>query len=246
MTEEMIQARARLYWLLSVALGYPDTELRQCLEDASFVSRLMESVAKLEGYGLLRCALSLKGKVEKYGAKAFSAVSGENLELFGQDRADSCPVYELGYLKGPLFMHTGQLADIAGFYKAFGLEVGESTKDRVDHISIEIEFMYFLALKEAHILKNGKTGELDICKDAQRKFIADHLGRWTGVFHGQVKKRCEQGFYSLLTDFLDKFVAREAEELGAKPEKIEKDNFIPDSTFKEDEFTCGVSGSKQT
>lgn len=246
MTEEMVLARARLYWLLSMALGYPDTELRQSLEDASFVSRLMESVARLKGYGLRGCALPLKGKVEKYGAEAFSTVSGENLELFGQDRADRCTVYELGYLKGPLFMHTGQLADIAGFYKAFGLEVGEGTKDRVDHISIELEFMYFLALKEAHILKNGKTRELDICRDAQRKFISDHLGRWTGVFHGQVKKRREQGFYALLTGFLDRFVAREAEELGAKPEKIEEYQFMPESTFKEDEFTCGASGSKQT
>jgi TorA maturation chaperone TorD len=70
------------------------------------------------------------------------------------------------------------MADVAGFYKAFGVEVA-SEGPRVDHISCELEFMNLLAVKESVALQQEGEGEhAEICRDASRSFLRDHLVRW--------------------------------------------------------------------
>ena len=42
------------------------------------------------------------------------------------------------------------MGDIAGFYKAFGVELSKDIHERLDHLSVEFEFMHFLAYKESY------------------------------------------------------------------------------------------------
>ena len=71
-------------------------------------------------------------------------------------------------------VRTFQLADIAGFYRAFGVEVTPET-ERVDHISVELEFMHLLALKEALAEAQENLEGVAICRDAARSFLREHL-----------------------------------------------------------------------
>ncbi len=67
------------------------------------------------------------------------------------------------------------LADLVGFYKAFGLEnAGDLT---VDHFSVETEFMAHLILKEAYATSRGNGEMEEIIRDAEKKFLRDHLSR---------------------------------------------------------------------
>ncbi len=70
------------------------------------------------------------------------------------------------------------IADVASFYKTFGVEV-DAGGERVDHISTELEFMKLLAVKEAIALQGENSREhAQTCRDASRVFLRDHLVRW--------------------------------------------------------------------
>ena len=80
------------------------------------------------------------------------------------------------------FRQSQEMADIAGFYKAFGFQVGGSRRERPDHMAVEMEFMYALAVKEAYALAQDQAENAELIADAQSKFMQDHLGKWVGVF----------------------------------------------------------------
>ena len=98
---------------------------------------------------------------------------------------------------------TYQLADIAGFYHAFGVEV-EPGSERVDHIAAELEFMHYLAVKEAFANERGETDKGEICRDGATLFLSDHLGRWCPKLSAQLES-CDP-LYQAAGEFLVQFV----------------------------------------
>ena len=53
------------------------------------------------------------------------------------------------------------MGDIAGFYSAFGVQLSQDIHERLDHLSVELEFLHFLATKNPMLyvmtaLKNKK------------------------------------------------------------------------------------------
>lgn len=72
------------------------------------------------------------------------------------------------------------LADVAGFYKAFGLENTETLL--IDHFSVEAEFMAHLLLKETYAMLVRNSEMEDVVRDAENKFLRDHLGRSAAYF----------------------------------------------------------------
>lgn len=69
--------------------------------------------------------------------------------------------------KGPI------LADIAGFYRAFGFT--PLAEEPPDHFSSMLSFVSFLALKQAYALHSGLDEEAAIARDAEKKFLTTHL-----------------------------------------------------------------------
>lgn len=70
---------------------------------------------------------------------------------------------------------TPRLADIAGFYRAFGLGV---SGDRPDHVVAELEFASVVSLAEASARSDSDGEAAEVCASAARSFLRDHLGRW--------------------------------------------------------------------
>ncbi|MBF0463826.1 MAG: molecular chaperone TorD family protein [Nitrospirae bacterium] len=100
-----------------------------------------------------------------------------------------------------------ELADVAGFYNAFGLNTATDVPERVDHISTELEFMHVMALKEATALENANTEHIEIVQHGQQKFMSDHLGRWAKRFTEAVIAIGDTGsFYHVLAKMLSIWV----------------------------------------
>jgi DMSO reductase family type II enzyme chaperone len=213
-------ARSTMYKLLSDGLGYPDKGFQKDLQDGSFLKRLGWTAEKLSSYKLDGDIKALGAVISKRSCDAFFNLASDHSRLFGIEQKGKCSPYELEYLPGPLFLKTHKLADIAGFYSAFGLEVGGKNKDRVDHVCVELEFMSFLALKEAYALSSDNGENVEICRDAQRKFLQDHLGRWVGALSEQINESRGSEFYATLGRLLNKFVPHDSRMLGVNPEII--------------------------
>ncbi|MDR7440149.1 MAG: molecular chaperone TorD family protein [Armatimonadota bacterium] len=80
------------------------------------------------------------------------------------------------------------LADVAGFYRAFGFQ---ARGERPDHLAAELEFLALLCLLEARAHLAGQAEEARVCADARKAFLRDHLLSWIASFEENVTRRTE-------------------------------------------------------
>ncbi len=222
MKEEVQKALARseMYKIFSEGLDYPNERFRDEILDGSFLKRLRVVAGVLSKYELEDGIKALEHISSKLDRSTFLDLTSEHSCLFGVGKKARCPPYELEYFPGRLFLKTHKLADIAGFYSAFGLEISGKSKDRPDHASIELEFMSFLSLKEAYAVSKEDGENAEICRDAQRKFLQDHLGKWILVLCEQIDIDGGSQFYAVLGRLLNKFVSQDVLSWGINPEII--------------------------
>ena len=159
---------------------------------------------------------------------AVRAASPEGLRdeyesLFGHAlRGRVCP-YETEYAGGALFQHAQELADISGFYRAFGLEAAWANGERVDHAACEFEFLEFLSMKEAWALEPRDAEMLEVTRRAARGFLRDHLARFGVAFGTSLRREGRDGFYGRLGALCTAFLRSECARLGLRtgPELLE-------------------------
>ncbi|MDR3530364.1 MAG: molecular chaperone TorD family protein [Rhodopila sp.] len=78
-----------------------------------------------------------------------------------------------------------------------------------DHISVELTFMSELAHREAEAVEAGDSTIAAHAAALQRRFLAEHLGRWAGRFAGQVRDAATTPFYRSMATLLAGFIADE-------------------------------------
>jgi DMSO reductase family type II enzyme chaperone len=142
------------------------------------------------------------------------------LAAFGHAARGSCPLNEIEYgdIKADPLFQPHRLADLAAFYRAFGLEVADDAGERHDHICLELEFMCVLAAKEAYALEHQlDADQLAQCRDAQKKFLREHLGRWTPAFTRRLAAATTEPTLRALAEFTRAFIEAEATRFGVRP-----------------------------
>ncbi len=232
--------RSRLYQTLASALLYPDREFSLTVTTGRFsreIERLLKSVTGLKDRLLIK----------DWERMAKEVLSSEQLlnayqQVFSHTISQTCPPCELEYERTHVFQLTQQLADLSGFYKAFGAQLVEKTSERVDHIAVEMEFMSWLTLKEAYFIQEENGDAQQIVADAQRKFFKDHLGRWAPLFLQKMLKQSPPEFYRIVAEAASSFLEFEKNLLGVNPRELRDTDFqsIPDF---EEEPICGFSDS---
>lgn len=200
--------RSRVYALLSHAFGEPAEEFIAFVRDGSFRDQAGE---------LVPGRLHPDGTGEDLLASLTAGAGGLTADAIGMayERLTSPKMnylYECNY--HPPLTSAVEMADVAGFYRAFGLDF---SGDRPDHIASELEFMRLLAMKEAKALMDGDVGNAGICLAAQKDFLTSHLGRWTGVLSGMAE---DIPFYSVLTGILRGWIAAEMTRLSVTTDEL--------------------------
>jgi TorA maturation chaperone TorD len=198
---------------LKLGVRYPGAELRQALFSPEGGQVLVQAAMLWDGAAVG----SIRKAVE--GLLSWRAGSEERLEdsyrvLFGPTlRGRACP-YETEYGESPLFRQTQELADISGYYRAFGLGPGRDEAERVDHVGCEFEYVEFLFLKEAYALEHHNEEMLGITRGALLSFLRDHLGRFGCAFAASLEREDPGDFYRRLGGVCRAFLESACTRLG--------------------------------
>jgi len=218
----ILTARQVLYRYLSLAFSDPrsgcwtslaNPDLQECVNMAATLIR-SEPAARAPELGPGERPLESldPGRIFSSIPSAAAELNSEYERVFGLLVSGSAPPYETEYVDGKFtFQRSQQLAEIAGFYRAFGLEVSDESPDRQDHVALELEFMAVLIGLESRAARHGGTdcARANICRDGQQRFLENHLIWWVPAFARLLERELPNGFYTAAGDFLTAFLPAE-------------------------------------
>ena len=221
-------ARQLVYQFLSLALADPRARRWQRLLDPGLLAATVEAADVLRAAASARaCALApgelpaaqfdVRHVVRCAGERAFDA-EVEYQQVFGLMMSKRHPPYESEYCPQTFSVYRAQvIADVAGFYRAFGLEPSRDAPERHDHIALELEFMAWMIFKEV-LARRGDDplaqDNADVCAAAGERFFREHVAWWVPAFAHALRRRRASGYYRALADLLAAFVYIERALLG--------------------------------
>jgi TorA maturation chaperone TorD len=258
-TVELALSRSKLYLLLSWGFLYPEEEeFYNYLQEGEFVEDGLAAIETLEksldatkATGKIRDLIAPMKKFldqiadweqENFKTWEFSDLQDEHRRVFSNVISLDAPPYETLFGNEHVFQQSHTMGDIAGYYKAFGLELAEVVHERLDHLSVELEFLHFLAYKESYALCHDGEEKLQIVVDAEKKFVRDHVGRWAPLFADMASKKAQRGFFMLLCELSKAYLKFECAYLGVTPQPYKETDYKP-ATFSPPEgasFECGA------
>lgn len=206
---DSLERRALAFCLAARLTSWPDDEaltdartLAASLDEGDHVERALAALART----------SRRAELEPEYVALFET---------GQSR---CPIRETEY--GGMAPGS-ELADLAGFYAAFGMEraTGDAAWHMGDHLAIELEFYGTLLARQAALTERGDSRGEEVVRDARRQFLADHLGRLAAAVSGQPNVRQSARYGPLLASTAE-LVELECGSLGATPAPLD---FVPGS-----------------
>jgi len=177
------------------------------------------------------------------------ALIAEFDRVFGLVSSKECPPYETEYCPQTFSVFRSQeMADVAGYYAAFGLQPSRDVPERPDHIALEIEFLAWLLVKECHAQRpdNPDAAEqVEVSRDAQKSFVQAHLAWWVPAFAealrlkvGDPEVESEGSYLGALAGALAAWVPIERAVLGVDPPT----ELAAPTPAEEDSADCATCG----
>jgi len=216
-------AKAVVYRTSSIAFQEPTRDRLHemgAFDGFSLFIEALRSVDAPEGTDALEKAIR---QLTAVSVGDVDALASQYWRVFGHTTRGLVCACETEFGDDNKFQQPQQLADLAGYYLAFGLTPPSASEVRLDHVACECEFLEFLNRKQARLLAMELEGEgdpetLEVTAQAERTFLRDHLGHFgrafgtalaadgVGMFYG--------GFGSIFLQFLDAVCARSGVEGG--------------------------------
>lgn len=143
------------------------------------------------------------------------ALSAEYERLFLRE----VPLYESVFL-GPDGQRGGPLvSEVTEFFRRHDFDEAERWRvPSPDHLGLELRFYGHLVSREADAWNDDRPDEAARLVEAERDFLACHLGQWGEVAIAAVRRRCTDGPYAALAVATGEFLAAEAERLRHAPQ----------------------------
>ena len=159
---------------------------RVCPEAVSFSNKMAESLVRCDEEVLLV----------------------EYARLFLGPNELLAPPYGSVYLDRGGALMGESTAKVMDFYKAEGLSLDEHYYNLPDHVTAEMEFMYYLTYQEVEALEKNDTEKARYCLDRREAFLLTCLGPWVAPFCEKMKQGTDNEFYRALADCLSAFMSK--------------------------------------
>lgn len=201
-TNERVEHKANIYKVLSVLFRQPQEDFQY------YLNHLKISFNKV--YPEL---LPLVEKLEMEFAshdRELTDLKIEHAKLFVGPFDVLVPPYSSIYLHKGRTVYGESTLEALNMYNEAGIEMSTDFKDLPDHISVELEFIYFL-----YFSYRVKGNDNYYIKQIE-KFLNKHLIRWVHSFTEKIEERATVNFYKLLGTILVELVDRDATELTKK------------------------------
>jgi TorA maturation chaperone TorD len=205
-------ARSLVYRFLAQAFSYPTRVSLEQLrgEDLELAAPAAAPLSEPVREALAAAGAALEGLDSEATESAYR-------DLFSHIHSVDCPQYETDYTARDVWRQSNELADLAGFYRAFGLQ--EHT-ERQDHVATELEFMHLVTYKAAWATAQEDPDNARVCNEAAESFMRDHLLRWSVGLSDRVHVRAATP-YRELAALASAFLRDECDRLGFVPEGLE-------------------------
>ena len=201
-------ARAVAYDFLAQAFAYPAEDR---FEDLQGLAHLVLN------HGVWMPLVRLSALVSQYSPEQLQHEYSSALTL---GSSPDCPLFETAYFGADPQQQTQRMADVAGFYRAFGVD-SSGSDTRPDDLSVELEFLGFLCRKEAYALEHAGPPRVAQVRKAQRLFFEEHAGRWAGVAGKRLAALASAGmFYGAAGAALEAGIGAERDALGVTPVEV--------------------------
>lgn len=157
-------ARSYLYRLLAESFSYPTDAFTESVASGDW-HKLLRSLVENLPFDLPALSEPLNpqesvNRLQESYVSTFEVGTGRPF----------CPLYEGSHRSGRMKV----MEDLVRFYEYFGLKTQPG--DHPDHLCAELEFMHYMAFKEAAALAHSDP--VADARRAQRDFLDRHLCRW--------------------------------------------------------------------
>ncbi len=223
--------RAKLARFISAAFSEPDPVCLVQLADPEIRKELRASGA----------TVGISAQVIESILDALAAGSANQeayVRLLGHTVRSECPPYELEYRSAEIFQQSQTLADVAGFYHAFGFDASGPVTEREDHAATQWEFLAVLSMKAA--LAQCEE-DLECCVSAQRAFLKDHAAMWMPAFFERIRKTDSTSVLARTAELADAVLRQWCADLGVAvgPRWLE----LRPISDEDSNITCGAPGA---
>lgn len=219
--------RANVYRFLQAAVQPPDGDRFRLLLEGPFREVIVSAADWMRADPAFRPEHLGPGEADPaeldpgslLPAPGDESLHADYLDLFGHSVSKDCPPYGGEYYPNKdVTFRSQRLADLAGFYRAFGLDRAADARERQDHLGFEAAFMETVIVRELYAVREDLGNDrVEVCRSAQREFFVDHLGWWLPAFGLRLSSLRPRGFYGALGRWVRALVAAERTVLGIAP-----------------------------
>lgn len=203
--EALLPQRQMAYRLFASLFLYPD---RERLENLQFAADVLLESRSWQGYPFSAALESLLNQLTEIDLENDRPIINEYNRLFLI--RPKAPPHETiytdpeGQLRGMLTAH------LEAKYLEAGLAISPELNELPDHISVELEFMAYLCMKEAE----ADDVEANRFRALQESFMGQHLVRWFPKFAQRIKESEPQLIYQFLLPAVYSYLRHELGVLG--------------------------------
>lgn len=190
-------SRMEAFRLLSECYFLPNPDLSDTLDNLELhLANVSETAAN--------CVRRMRKEIQN--GQNFEALKVDFARLFVGPYKLLAPPYGSVYLDDGRTIMGDSTLDVKNRYREEGLDTAKNFKDAPDHITAELEFMYYLIFKEIKAFSNSDIETAIGFIQKQKSFLEDHLMAWMPEFANSIVEYAENTFYPNLAKATEAFL----------------------------------------